>query len=179
MNPLWILAMGMAVVVTGVLGLRLHAFLSLIAGAMVVGLLTPRANVYRFGLRTSAVEIESIQPDGKVVLHSGKNTPGAGSTLVAMRRGADGTPRQAATLRVEGGTPALATVQQGAVEPVDLLVTYSNETTARKAADQGVGERLADGFGKTAASIGILIALAAVVGQTLLESGAAERVILS
>jgi GntP family gluconate:H+ symporter len=42
-----------------------------------------------------------------------------------------------------------------------------------------VGERLARAFGSTCASIGILIALAAVVGSCLLESGAADKVVRS
>src|SRR5438874_2133077 len=36
MNPLWILLIGMGVVIGGILLLRLHPFLSLIAGALVV-----------------------------------------------------------------------------------------------------------------------------------------------
>ena len=41
MNPILIVLIGVAVVVGGILALRLHAFLSLIAGASVVGLLAP------------------------------------------------------------------------------------------------------------------------------------------
>ena len=88
MNALLILLIGTGVVVCGVLLLRLHAFLSLIAGALVVALLSP----------------------------------------------------------------------------------MKNETA---------GARVAMGFGETAKNVGILIAMAAIIGQTLLESGAAERVIVS
>lgn len=88
MNALLILLVGTGVVVCGILLLRLHAFLSLIAGALVVALLSP----------------------------------------------------------------------------------MPNETA---------GARVAEGFGKTAASVGILIAMAAIIGHGLLESGAAERVIMS
>jgi GntP family gluconate:H+ symporter len=87
MNPLLIVLIGVAVVVGGILSLRLHAFLSLIAGAMVVALLSPQ------------------------------KTP--------------------------------------------------------------VGERLADGFGDEAKKVGILIAMAAVLGKALMDSGAAERIVLS
>ena len=41
MNPLLVLACGMAVVITGILVLRMHAFLALIIGAFAVSLLTP------------------------------------------------------------------------------------------------------------------------------------------
>ena len=40
-----------------------------------------------------------------------------------------------------------------------------------------VGRRIAGAFGNTAANIGILIAMAAVIGTCLLRSGAAERII--
>jgi gluconate:H+ symporter, GntP family len=39
------------------------------------------------------------------------------------------------------------------------------------------GERVAREFGKTAGNIGILIAMAAVIGKCLLESGAADRIV--
>src|SRR5687768_7887892 len=89
MNPLWILLIGMLVVVGGVLVLRLHAFLALILGAIVVAALTPGASI----------------------------------------------------------------------------------TT--------VGSRVAEGFAETARNIAILIAMASIVGGTLLASGAAERIVVS
>jgi GntP family gluconate:H+ symporter len=46
-------------------------------------------------------------------------------------------------------------------------------------AKKGVGERIATEFGNTCAKIGILIAMAAIIGKCMLESGAAERVIRS
>jgi GntP family gluconate:H+ symporter len=87
MNPIEVVCIGVAVVVGGILLLRLHAFLSLIAGAFVVAALSP-----------------------------------------------------------------------------------TNQT---------IGKRVAEGFGLEAAEIGILIAMAAILGKTLMESGAAERIVLS
>jgi GntP family gluconate:H+ symporter len=87
MNPLLILLIGMAVVVGGILALRLHAFLALLAGAICVLALTP--------------------------------------------------------------------------SPVPI------------------GVRLGEGFGKTAGGVGILVAMASVLGRTLMESGAAERIVHS
>jgi GntP family gluconate:H+ symporter len=87
MNPLVILLIGMAVVVGGILVLRLHAFLALLAGAIAV-----------LALTKSAVPI---------------------------------------------------------------------------------GVRLGEGFGKTAAGVGILVAMASVLGRTLMDSGAAERIVVS
>ncbi len=44
---------------------------------------------------------------------------------------------------------------------------------------KNVGERIATEFGNTCGKIGILIAMAAIIGKCLLESGAAERIIRS
>lgn len=45
--------------------------------------------------------------------------------------------------------------------------------------NKSVGERLAQSFGSTCGKIGILIAMAAIIGKCLLESGAAEKIIRS
>jgi len=37
--------------------------------------------------------------------------------------------------------------------------------------------RVADGFGRTAGSLGIVIALAAIIGNAMTESGAADRIV--
>jgi gluconate:H+ symporter, GntP family len=50
---------------------------------------------------------------------------------------------------------------------------------AARTADLPTGERVARAFGTTAGNIGILIAMAAVIGRGLLESGAADRVVRS
>ncbi len=96
MSPVLIVLLGMAVVIVGVLVLRLHAFLALVLAAVLVAALTP----------------------------------------------------------------------------ADALV-------AAKVADKHVAERVAEGFGKTCADIGILIGMAAIIGECLLASGAAERIVRS
>ena len=50
---------------------------------------------------------------------------------------------------------------------------------ARREAAAGTGERVAAAFGRTAAGVGIIIALAAIIGQSLMMSGAADRVVLA
>jgi GntP family gluconate:H+ symporter len=107
-SPFVLLFLGMAVVVGGILVLRLHAFLALLLGALIVGAATPEAS-----LRSYA--------------RSSKMTPDAEEKLVA--------------------------------EPL--------------------GQRLARRFGSTCAQIGILIAMASIIGKCLLESGAADRIVRS
>ncbi len=108
MSPVWILLIGMVVVIGGVLLLRLHAFLALLAGALVVSALTS----------TAAIE--------QVALEKGMDAAGA-----------------------------------------------------REWSERSVGERVATGFGRTCGQIGIIIAMASIIGTCLLKSGAADRIVRS
>ena len=107
-DPLLILAVGVMIVVGGIIGLKLHPFLALLLGAFVVALMTP----------ATAIEQYAIS---------------------------------------KGTAPAAA-----------LAMTK-----------KGIGERIALEFGNTCGKIGILIAMAAIIGKCMLESGAAERIIRS
>jgi gluconate:H+ symporter, GntP family len=69
-------------------------------------------------------------------------------------------------------TPAAAVEQFG-------ISSGMTPESARQLADRHVGSRIAQAFGNTAAQIGILIAMAAIIGRCLLESGAAERIVRS
>jgi GntP family gluconate:H+ symporter len=107
-DPIILLAIGIILVVGGIIGLKLHPFLALLFGAFVVAFLTPTSIIEQFGLSK--------------------------------------------------GMDAAA------------ALTYSKKS---------VGERIATEFGNTCAKIGILIAMAAIIGKCMLESGAAERIIRS
>ncbi len=98
----------MVIVIGGIIGLRLHAFLALLLGAFAVALLTPASAVEMFAIETGM------------------------------------SPEQAAAL-----------------------------------AERDIGSRIATAFGNTTAQIGILIAMAAIIGKSLLDSGAAERIVRS
>jgi len=107
-DPLWLLLVGMIVVLGGILLLRLHAFLALTLGALIVASLTTSAALERF-----AAEKEMTAKETAALVQS------------------------------------------------------------------SVGERVAQGFGRTCTKIGILIAMASIIGKFLLESGAAERIVRS
>lgn len=53
------------------------------------------------------------------------------------------------------------------------------EAAANKLTMQSLGSRLANAFGSTAGNIGILIALASIIGASLMKSGAADRIVRS
>ncbi|MCM8536771.1 MAG: GntP family permease [Lentisphaeraceae bacterium] len=54
-----------------------------------------------------------------------------------------------------------------------------SEKQTQSLVSQTTGKKIADGLGKTAGKIGILIAMAALIGKCLLDSGAAERIVRS
>ncbi|MEQ8414386.1 MAG: SLC13 family permease [Imperialibacter sp.] len=54
-----------------------------------------------------------------------------------------------------------------------------SEAAAQRLADQSVGIRISTEFGNTCGKIGILIAMASIIGKTMLESGAAEKIVRS
>lgn len=108
MDAIVILAIGMIVVIGGILKLKLHPFLALILGAITVSVLTSDVNIQKYA------------------------------------------------------------------ESMNLS---SSDTQALLS--QTTGKKIADGLGKTAGKIGILIAMAAIIGKCLLESGGAERIIRS
>jgi GntP family gluconate:H+ symporter len=183
MNPLLILLIGMALVVGGILVLRLHAFLALIGAALLVALLTPALYNYRFALRGAAIPVERADAAaGTVVLKADAGRLVVGSPLRLAR--AEGAAwREAASLRVTEVKPksVVATFETpgATIAPGDLVVEPAAFAAAAKAADRTIGDRVAAGFGETVLSIGILIAMAAIVGETLLQSGAAERIVSS
>lgn len=121
MDPLLILVLGMLVVVGGILLFRLHAFLALTLGALLVGSITPQSSIEAYAL-------------AKAKLDRQKN----GQSLTEEDR--------------------------------KEAVALSKKT---------LGERIADGFGNTCTKIGILIAMASIIGQCLLASGAADRIVRS
>lgn len=78
----------------------------------------------------------------------------------------------------------LAGMIVGGLTSADQIVAHARArhmlaADAERLATQSVGERVGRAFGGTAGSIGILIALASVVGICLLESGGADRIVRS
>ena len=182
MNPLLILLIGIVVVVGGILALRLHAFLALILGALVVAMLTPDDASFRFALRPNTIPLASVDGD-TVTLKTTKSLP-EGAPLIVLRPGEG--HRKVGSIRVgdaqgggakpQAGVPAR--VAEGNVEGTDVAIDPASYAAAdKRRREQTIGDRVAQGFGETCLSIGILIAMAAIVGETLLASGAAERIV--
>lgn len=196
---LGILLVGVIVVVGGVLVLRLHAFLALTLGALLVGMLTPGANIERHAVEQNAIEALSVGADGHVVLSADpRDALSAGTRLLLIRvNERTGRYEDIAELKVtsfedrvdaDGDAPRRAIarpISEQETSPPrrptrdDLAIQPHALRSAKQLADQSVGTRVAEGFGSTCGKIGILIAMAAIIGKCLLDSGAADRIVRS
>ncbi|MCK4922639.1 MAG: hypothetical protein KAS71_16415 [Bacteroidales bacterium] len=77
-----------------------------------------------------------------------------------------------------------AALVTGLLTSPELIFDYAvhsgmSDLEANSLSDLGVGKRLAVAFGNTSGKIGILIALASIIGVSLMRSGAAERIVRS
>jgi len=180
MSAIWILLAGMAVVIGGVLALRLHAFLALVLGTLVVGSLTSQDLMLRHHLRQASVEI--LEASGQDALVRSKKLALGGESYLLSNDAASIVPNAVAVkttvLKKEGKT-AQVKVESAEINVGDRLIAATEFQAAQANAKRGLGARIAAGFGNTCTKIGILIAMAAVIGKCLLDSGAAERIVIA
>ena len=78
----------------------------------------------------------------------------------------------------------LAAIIVGVLTPADSITSYAvdqgqSADAARALAETPIGVRVAQGFGVACGKIGILIAMAAIIGKCLLASGGADRIVRS
>lgn len=76
----------------------------------------------------------------------------------------------------------LAALAVALLTPTEFVQQYfmskgMSDAEALKQAHKSIGERIGVEFGNTCAKIGILIAMAAIIGKAMLDSGAAEKII--
>ena len=191
---LGIISVGLVIVVGGILGLRLHAFLALILAALAVSLLTPTETIEwyeatrnQFGAFTQKdgrielnVKEDEINTVGRQLLVIGQEKESGDVTQLGTVTITEFTTREVAG---EQKSIALTNVEpQGlADEKIDrkerVLIAPADLAAARSFAHESVGNRIAIGFGNTCIGIGILIALAAIIGKCLLDSGAADKIV--
>lgn len=185
MDPLWILLVGVVIVVGGVLWLRLHAFLALIAAALVVASITPARSVERYQLEENSGEIIEIdrEPGFVTIRPSGKQALRPGSVLLVYPARGASANEPIGQLEVSPGDDGIrAKIDSAGLENIRIGDRVVEPTAAKAAAarsQQTVGERVASEFGRTCAGIGIMIALAAIIGDCLLASGGADRIVRS
>ncbi len=184
MSPLLILLVAVLLVVSGVLVLRLPAALALLLAAIITALLTPSQSVYQHEVtRVASCVVELAGENALVLLQSGQGKQVVAGTQWVFRRRAIGEPYRHvghAVLAVVQREKDRYRVQLQPDEPElqlatgDLVLHATQAAAANAVVKQPVGERVANGFGATCGKIGILIALASIIGKCLLLSGAAS-----
>ena len=156
MNPLLLIAIGLGIVLGGILWLRLHPFLALMLGAFVVGGLT-----------------------GPDYLRQAMQSKYHGDLVRAAIQ--DGLQREASAAAARGETMDFRSLRQQVKRRVRQDDAQFAATAAVKArefvATNPALKRVTAAFGSTCEKIGLLIAMACVVGRCLLASGAAERIV--
>lgn len=185
MSPLLIMFIGMAIVVGGVLALRLHAFLALLLGAVVVAGLTTSDQIVAARVAAGFVATVEVKPDNEWLVRPGKGRALIAGTNYLIVDGKLTTDK--VTLLVSGTDeqrPGLMRVRvHGTAPTIDpartAIIHETVRSTALKEGLASVGDRVAAGLGKTATSIGIIVALAAIIGECLMLSGAADRIVWS
>jgi GntP family gluconate:H+ symporter len=191
-NPLVILAIAVAIVLISILKFRLHAFLALTFAALVVAMLTPQRAAERFLIEKNGIEFSHPANSAQsTVLHIGsKQGASVGMRYLIMRPDpVTGKMKEVGTLEiisiVENGKDAprakVVGVGDAPVTPLadDTVIHVLVLKDARAKARQTIGEKVAGAFGSTCTKIGILIALAAIIGKCLLDSGAADKIVRS
>jgi GntP family gluconate:H+ symporter len=78
----------------------------------------------------------------------------------------------------------VAAIVTGLLTSPELIINYGihsglSEQEAIELAKVSLGKRLATAFGNTSGKVGILIALASIIGTSLMRSGGAERIVRS
>ena len=176
MSALIALAIGVAVVIGGIVLLRQHAFIALLAAGLAVGMLSSSEGIFRSQLRGDALKISKVLSDG-YDLEGMSDDFKLGEYQVYRDEVSKGWILQG-TATVTAINGKRATIQTGrSLHRDDMLVTAAVADQARKVAEQPTVVRLVNGFGETCRKIGILIAMASVIGACLLESGAAARIV--
>jgi gluconate:H+ symporter, GntP family len=197
-SSLLLLVLGLLLVIGGIVWLRMHAFLALALAAFVVGALTPKENRLKNAFATAGFHAEKgASETGAVVdLLIPKKKKGqlrVGLHMVAKRL-SDDFPKVAELQvlsigeekwkgqqgkRLVAKAKIITLVEGMSLEKSDVLLSESAELEVMVRAGKNVGSLVADGFGKTCAKVGIIIAMAAIIGTCMMESGAAIRIVRS
>lgn len=177
MDAWWIVLVGIVIVVGGVLALRMPAFIALTLAALSVASLTPTSMVESFLLEKEALRV-TARSELEVTIKAGTN---AGITTGSMIHfiPAKGDKLDLQVTQAEANSAVARFAEPQPEDVTGVFVTPASLVKVKKSANQTVGERVAGEFGNTAGKIGILIAMASIVGKCLLLSGSADRIVRS
>ena len=195
MSPILLLLIGMVIVVGSILIFRLHAFLALILGSLIVAALTDKEEVYHHCLKSEAVRVTGVIGK-RVALKASKNQEIIpGSVFLLRPNASDGKlgeisegmltllpqsklSEEEKTSVQEQGVRFAEVTSAVPLQMKDRIIHHTQLNEARSVSSRNIAQRVGTGFGGTCLKIGIMIAMAAIVGQCLMRSGAAERIVL-
>ena len=176
MDPLWLSLIAIILVIVSVLVMRLHPFLALTFGALFVAICTPESRLLNTALHDVAKTVVSV--DGEIDFAATNAL--SGRQLVFRKKQNDRFATKVGEVHLaRSGASGPIELDRGDVElqSGDLLLHESKEAAVNKTGKLSAGQRLAAGFGDTCRKIGILIAMASIIGTCLLESGAALKIV--
>lgn len=198
-TTLLIILTGVAAVVGLIMLMRMHALLALLMGAAIVGSLTPSTVIEEYFLRKQAVpfEIVSSTPQAVdansalIIKLEAKSFPARAASSLCVTSQLEGnwlisgtveavdetTGFWEAHIHAISETASNEQLQQSAAQGKLFLMTEADFRSSLKSASASLADRISRSFGDTCASVGLLIALAAVIGKCLLDSGAANRIV--
>ncbi len=183
MHALLIGLAGMVIVVVGILVFRLHAFLALILAAFVVTMLTPPSSIEQSIIRTDAVRIVGTEGSSIHLRSIGKQKVIEGKTwLLKIDEAGDLKPVSEGILAADGSSGEYNLQIDNTnfkPHPGDFIIHSTQLASAKSASGMNWGEQVATGMGNTLTKIAILIAMASIIGKCLMDSGGAERIVLS
>ena len=175
MDPLWLSFSAIIVVIVSVLVLRLHPFLALCFGGLMVAILTSGSRLQDAAVRETGAKV--IGRDGAIVQLEDQATL-SGRCIVFRRQHGHYRAAGEVVLQHDDTSQVLQTTSNATeLQAGDMLVHETDHGRVMKAPKISAGQRFATGFGETCRKIGILIAMASVIGTCLLESGAARRIV--
>jgi gluconate:H+ symporter, GntP family len=190
MQVLLVAGLGVSTVLFSILAIRLHPFMSLLLGTLVVLLLTPNSSWLRNELDNQIVTIQEVDPNGiaklsepiengeYLVWQSSQALPNE-VVVIATRIQGDDSRMFELKKKDSSGTdqPEIALT----FRPADRLVERKKYDSLASQADRlrlaTITKRLSAGLSTTFQKIGLAIAMAAIIGVCLLESGAANSLV--
>lgn len=190
MHVLLLAALGVFIVLCGILLLRLHPFLALLLGSFVVLIATPRGIWLKHELTGEAREVIEVNETGDEFRFD--SIPKGGPFVLWRQEQAEPSRPAFAIHNVEGNENQkdwMAIGELGSNEEFDrqpFAFRVGDRVIDCKLVDKAdrnrigtVAQRLSSGLSGTFQKIGLPIAMAAIIGMCLLESGAASRLVMA
>lgn len=202
MVTLGILATGLLIVIGGILGFRLHAFVALVLAGLAVAILTPASLVIRSTQLEGTVRKAEIDLANSLVLTATPIANWSDAALLADVNAGE-TLKKAGRLTSErpvtdwkGEVPFASSEEKGpstircyefelnsdnlpSTSDSLRIVTGKQLAAATALGGQSFMTRLTNALGSYCGSLAILIVAASIIGRCLMDSGAADRIVTS